>query len=106
LQPAAARGLVGAGTVLAAQAESESDAARKAALLDEAVRSFLHAIEVEPGNPDAHLNLGIITLRRRGDPNVVAQQFREYLRLVPDTPQRAQMEATIRQMDAAAATRR
>jgi tetratricopeptide (TPR) repeat protein len=76
VQPSAARGFVGVGTVLAAQAESETNAARKAALLDESVRSFEHAIEVEPGNPDAHLNLGIITLRRHGDPNVVARQFR------------------------------
>lgn len=99
LQPEAARGFLGIGTVLVAHADQEADAGQKSALIDEAIRSFEHALELEPDNPSAHLNLGITYLTRRRDPEKVAEQFRSYLRLVPDAPQRAQMEATIRQME-------
>ena len=82
------------------QAGQETDAGHKAALIDEAIRTFEHALVLEPDNPGAHMNLGITYLKERRDPAKVSEQFRSYLRLVPDAPQRAQMEETIRQMDA------
>jgi hypothetical protein len=39
-------------------------------------------------------------LGERRDPAKVIEHFRAYLRLVPNDPQRAQMEGTIRQMEA------
>lgn len=102
LQPQAARAYLGVGTVLAAQADAESDPNRRSSLVGEAIRSFERALEVEPDNPAAHLNLGITYLREPRDPAKVVEHFRAYLRLVPDAPQRPQMEETIRQMGAAA----
>jgi len=85
--------------VLASQAETEADQARRSALLDEAISAFEHAVAVAPDDPTAHMNLGITYLRQRPDPAKVALHFRAYLRLVPDAPQRAQMEQTIREME-------
>jgi hypothetical protein len=48
----------------------------------------------------AHLDLGIMALTYERDPAKVAEHFRAYLRLVPDAPNRAQMEQTIRAMEA------
>jgi|GEM_PF-781416 cytochrome c-type biogenesis protein CcmH/NrfG len=101
LQPRAGRGFLGIGTVLVAQSDREIDTRRQAALIDEAIESFEHALALEPGNPSAHMDLGIIYLSRRRDPAKVVQHFRAYLALVPDTPRRAQMEETIRKMDTA-----
>jgi tetratricopeptide (TPR) repeat protein len=101
LEPRAARAYLGIGATLAAEADTESDAARRTALVDEAIGSFERALAVEPDNPTAHMNLGITYLRQRRDPAKVAEHFRAYLRLVPDAPRRAQMEETIRQMEAA-----
>ena len=100
LQPEAARSYLGIGSVLASQAEGETDQARRRALADEAIGAFQHALELEPSDPTAHLNLGITYLRNRRDPALVVEHFRAYLRLVPETPQRAQMEETIRQLEA------
>lgn len=99
LEPQAARAYLGIGTVLATQADAEADAARKSSLSEQAIDAFEHALAVAPDDPTAHLNLGITYLRQRRDPQKVARHFREYLRLVPDSPQRAQMEETIRQME-------
>jgi len=99
LQPRAARGHLGLGSVLASQAEDERDPERRRALLREAIGSFERALELEPGDPTAHLDLGITYLRQGGEPAKVAEHFRAYLRLVPDSPQRAQMEQTMRQME-------
>ena len=100
LQPGAARAFLGIGTVLVGQADIASDPARRSALIEDAIRSFEHALLLEPDNPAAHMNLGVTYLNSRREPAKVAEHFRAYLRLVPDSPQRAQMERTIRQMDA------
>ena len=99
LEPQAARAYLGIGTVLATQADAETDAARRSSLIEGAIEAFEHALAVAPDDPTAHLNLGITYLRHRRDPEKVARHFREYLRLVPDSPQRALMEETIRQME-------
>ena len=67
-----------------------------------AIASFTRAVELEPGNAVAHLDLGVAYLRAKREPAKVAAEFREALRLDPSTPMRAQMEATIRQTDAPA----
>jgi len=100
LQPDAARSYLGIGTVLSAQADAEPDPNRKRALVDEALGAFEHALALEPSSAEAHLDLGVTYLLRRRDPAKVAEHFRAYLRLVPDAPQRAQMEETIRKMEA------
>jgi len=88
LQPRAARAYLGIGSALAAQG-----------LRDEAIASYQHAVELEPSDPTAQMNLGIVYLSEPRDPAKVIEHFRAYLRLVPDGPQRAQMEETIRQME-------
>ena len=99
LEPQAARAYLGIGTVLATEADAEADAARKGALVDEAIGAFEHALALEPDNPTAHLNLAIVAMRHPRPRVNPADHLREYLRLVPDSPQRAQMEETIRQIE-------
>jgi tetratricopeptide (TPR) repeat protein len=100
LEPGAARAYLGIGSVLAAKAEGETDQAKRRALVDDAIGAFQHALTLEPDDPTAHVNLGIMYLGERRDPAKVIEHFRAYLRLVPNDPQRAQMEGTIRQMEA------
>jgi tetratricopeptide (TPR) repeat protein len=99
LEPAGARSYLGIGSAFAAKAE----ASKNPAFLDEAASAFARAVELEPQNPTAHMNLGVALIRLRRDPARVAAEFKEYLRLVPDAPQRAQMQQTIREMEALAA---
>jgi tetratricopeptide (TPR) repeat protein len=100
LEPRAARGYLGIGTALASQADAEQDAARKRALANGAVEAFEQALAVEPDNPDAHMNIAVTYLRQDREPAKVAEHFRAYVRLVPSAPQRAQIEETIRRMEA------
>jgi tetratricopeptide (TPR) repeat protein len=100
LQPRAARSYDGIGTVLAARAEEEPDSSRRLAEAGEAIQSFERALELEPDYAPAHLNLAIVYLRQKRDPSMAAEHFRSYLRLVPDAPQRTQIEETIRQIEA------
>jgi len=97
LAPRAARAYLGLGTALSGQADHEPR--QREALIGEAIRSFEEALALEPGNADAHMNLGIVYLTQRRDPAKVIEHFRAYLRLVPDSPRRAQMEGTLRQLE-------
>lgn len=105
LQPSAARAYLGIGSVLTAQAEAQPDASGRSSLIDDAVRSFEHALELEPHDAVAHMNLGIVYLRLRPEPAKVVEHFEAYLRLVPDSPQRDQMERTIETMRTAPVSR-
>ncbi len=103
LEPKAARGFLGVGTVLVTQAARETDARRKAATIDEAIATFEHALTLEPGNASAHLNLAVTLMSYRKDPARVARELRAYLDAAPDAPQKAQMEETIKRMEQEAA---
>jgi tetratricopeptide (TPR) repeat protein len=98
LTPRAARAYLGIGTALASLAEAASDPGSKSALLTDAIAAFTQAVTLEPDNPDAQLDLGIVLLRARRDPVRAAEALRTYLRLVPDAPMRAQLEQTIRSL--------
>lgn len=100
LEPAAARGYMGLGTVQAALADT--DLSRREQHLADAIASFAKAVELEPGNAAAHLDLGVAYLRAKREPAKAAAEFQEALRIDPKTPMRAQMEATIRQLNALA----
>jgi tetratricopeptide (TPR) repeat protein/uncharacterized membrane protein YozB (DUF420 family) len=103
LRPRAARAFLGIGSVYASQAEGEPDPQRRQALLDRAIAAFERASALAPGDPTAHLDLAVTYLRQKREPAKVAAHFREFLRLAPTTPMRAQVEQTIREMDALAA---
>jgi tetratricopeptide (TPR) repeat protein len=103
LQPLAARSYLGIGSALVALGHSEADPARRRELRDEAIASYEHALALEPNDPTAQMNLGIVYLGEPREPAKVIEHFRAYLRLVPDAPQRAQMERTIREMERSAA---
>jgi len=106
IQPSAANAYLGIGSVYASQAEAEVDPRRRDALLADAIASFTRACRLEPDNPAAHLDLAVSYLRQKREPAKVAEHFREYLRLEPSAPMRAQVEQTIREMDALAASPR
>jgi tetratricopeptide (TPR) repeat protein len=106
LEPSTARAFLGIGGALAALAERAASPAERQELLDGAIAAFTHALTLEPGNPAAHMNLGVALIRSRREPAQVAEHFRAYLRLVPQAENRAQMEQTIRDMDALAARER
>jgi tetratricopeptide (TPR) repeat protein len=99
LEPSRSRGQLGIGAALGGEADIETDAARKGALVDDAIAAFERALTIEPDNPTAHLNLAIIAMRHPRPRVNVPEHLRAYLRLVPDSPQRAQLEAAIRQME-------
>ena len=103
LQPRAAQAQLGIGSVHVAQAEGESDPLQRQALLDAAIASFERASMLAPDDPAAQLDLAVAYLRQKREPAKVAAHFREYLRLAPASPMRAQVEQTIREMDALAA---
>ncbi|HEX4826059.1 MAG TPA: hypothetical protein VFV19_17305 [Candidatus Polarisedimenticolaceae bacterium] len=95
LTPRAARVHLGIGTTLASKAETVPD---PGPLIDQAIASFARAIELEPDNGDAHLDLAIVLLRSHREPKRAAAEIREYLRLVPDSPMRPQLESTLKQL--------
>jgi tetratricopeptide (TPR) repeat protein len=67
-------------------------------LLDEAVREFERAIEVNPWNATAHGNIGVVFLRR-GEPREALRWFERALEIDPEVPgAKAMVEQVQRQL--------
>lgn len=74
-----------------------------AGLTDQALTRLEAAIALDPAYPDAHFFRGMALLRGLGDRDGARAEFEEYLRLLPSTPQRAEVQALIDQLGPPAA---
>lgn len=75
-----------------------------AGLADEALTRLDAAVAADPAYPDARFFRGMVLLRGRQDEAAALGEFREYLRLTPNGPERAQVQALVDQLTAVAAT--
>lgn len=66
-----------------------------AGLIDEALPRLDAAIAADPSYPDAHFFRGMALLRGRDDRAGALTELREYLRLLPSSPQREEVQALI-----------
>jgi Flp pilus assembly protein TadD len=70
--------------------------------LDGAIAAHRTALRLKPDDAEAHYNLGV-ALRAQGRRREAAREFREYLRLAPDTPANGhyieQVRAFVRELE-------
>ena len=64
-------------------------------LPDEALTRLDAAVAADPDYPDARFFRGMVLLRGRQDQPAALAEFREYLRLAPDGPEREQVQALV-----------
>ena len=72
-----------------------------AGLTDDALRRLDQAVAANPAYPDAHFFRGMVLLRGRDDRAGGLAELRQFVRLAPAGPERAQVEATIAKLEAA-----
>lgn len=70
-----------------------------AGLTDEAIARLDAAVATDPAYPDARFFRGMALLRGRGDRGGALVEFREYLRLAPDAPERDQVQVVIDEIE-------
>jgi len=75
-----------------------------AGLPDEALTRLDAAVAADPAFPDARFFRGMVLLRGRQDETAALAEFREYLRLAPNGPERQQVQALVDELAAAAPT--
>ena len=73
-----------------------------AGLPDEALTRLDAAVAADPAFPDARFFRGMVLLRGRQDDTAALAEFREYLRLAPNGPERQQVQALVDQLTAGA----
>lgn len=71
-----------------------------AGLTDEALTRLDAAVAVDPAYPDARFFRGMVLLRGRQDEAAALADWREYLRLAADGPERQQVQALVDRMTA------
>lgn len=71
-----------------------------AGLPDEALSRLDAAVAVDPRYPDARFFRGMVLLRGRQDETAALGEFREFLRLAPDGPERQQIQELVDQLTA------
>ncbi len=72
--------------------------ALKRGQLDVALDLFRRGMEGEKDNPDAHRQLGEI-YRQMGQPSLAIDSYKLYLKLLPDAPDKTQIEQHIRSLE-------
>jgi len=75
-----------------------------AGLPDEALTRLDAAVAADPDYPDARFFRGMVLLRGRQDETAALAEFREYLRLAPNGPERQQVQAVVDQLTGDAVT--
>lgn len=60
-------------------------AARKAALIDEAISEYQAAVRLDPSLSKAHYNLAVLYLREKQAPDLAAQSLPRFLELDPES---------------------
>ena len=64
---------------------------------EKAVSAWNQALRLDPNNPDALFNIGLVKLRSQGDPKAAIISWQKLLKTNPNHPKRAQVEALIAQ---------
>lgn len=72
----------------------------QAELYDDAIEAYEKSLQFNPENADAYYNLGLLYANIRNNPEKAIQEYRAYLKLKPDAPDRDEVEAWIRQLGA------
>lgn len=75
-----------------------------AGLTNEALTRLDAAVSADPSYPDARFFRGMVLLRGRRDETAALADLREYLRLAPDGPERAQVQELVDQVVASTAS--
>lgn len=65
--------------------------------VDKAIEELNRAIKLDPKNPKLLFNLGMFEWHGRSDPQTAIEAWREFLRVSPSDPKRAQVEQMIAQ---------
>ena len=63
----------------------------KANLFDEAVEAYEKSLEMDPDNPEAHYNLGLLYVNFKEYPERAVKHYRRYLELSPDAIDREEV---------------
>jgi tetratricopeptide (TPR) repeat protein len=66
---------------------------------DRAIRAWNHALRLEPNNPDALFNIGLVQWRVRGNRQAAIDAWQKLLKSHPNHPKRAQVEELLSQAE-------
>jgi tetratricopeptide (TPR) repeat protein len=72
----------------------------QAELYDDAIEAYEKSLKFNPDNADAYYNLGLLYANIRNNPEKAIEEYRAYLKLKPDAPDRDEVDAWIRQLGA------
>jgi cytochrome c-type biogenesis protein CcmH/NrfG len=64
---------------------------------EKAIGAWNHALRLEPNNPDALFNIGIVKWQAQGDRKAAIAAWQKLLKTNPNHPKRAQVEALLAQ---------
>lgn len=67
-------------------------------MFDRAMDSFITSIEINPWNPEACFNLGLLYENYKKDPRRAVEYYQQYLELFPEAPDRIQVLEHIRSL--------
>ncbi len=71
----------------------------QAKLYDDAIETYDKSLEIKKDNPDAYYNLGLIYKDVKQDLDRAAENFKAYLALSPDSPDREEVEGWIKKTE-------
>lgn len=71
----------------------------QAQLYDQAVEAYEKSLKYDPGNPDAHYNLGLLYGNILNSPERAVQEYRTYLKLRPEAEDQDEVKAWIRELE-------
>jgi cytochrome c-type biogenesis protein CcmH/NrfG len=66
---------------------------------DRAIGAWNHALRLDPGNPDALFNIGLVELHARSNPKAAIAAWQKLLKMNPSHPKRAQVEKLLAQAE-------
>ena len=71
----------------------------KAKLHDKAIEAYSKAVEINPGNSDAHYNLGLLYETIKNKPLEAAKHYKKYLEIEPGAKDREEVSRWIKKLE-------